>query len=191
MAEDGDADRALTDRVLELFVYAPIGLLVYVRETTPSFVRLFVTRGRTEVEQRRQTLVDQIRTAPEPPPPESPRPAPDVPAPPQFRKLVSDGVAFVRARAGDVLAPGPAGPASSSPAPPSRPAPTEAARDPGVGAGERLAIPDYDDLGAAQVLDRLDGLPAGDLEAIREYERGHRGRHTVLGKIDQLLAPSS
>ena len=49
-----------------------------------------------------------------------------------------------------------------------------------------LAIPDYDDLSASQVVDRLVGLGATDLEAIRSHEVSHRGRATILGKIEQL-----
>ncbi len=49
-----------------------------------------------------------------------------------------------------------------------------------------LPIPDYDELSASQVIERLEGLDAGSLEAIRAYEASHRGRNTILGKIAQL-----
>ena len=49
-----------------------------------------------------------------------------------------------------------------------------------------LAITDYDELSASQVVDRLEGLPRHELEAIRDYERAHRARNTILGKIEQL-----
>jgi hypothetical protein len=52
-----------------------------------------------------------------------------------------------------------------------------------------LAIADYDDLSASQVVDRLDGLDRGDLDAIRTHEVAHRARATILGKIDQLTRP--
>ncbi|MCJ7670972.1 MAG: hypothetical protein MUP67_02855, partial [Acidimicrobiia bacterium] len=91
----------------------------------------------------------------------------------------------------------PAAPARGpAPSPPSTPAPTPgtaaapaatatgdthaADRDPG------LAIPDYDELSASQVVDRLDGLASGALAGIRAYETAHRGRATILGKLDQL-----
>ncbi len=54
-----------------------------------------------------------------------------------------------------------------------------------------LAIPDYDELSASQVVDRLEGLPRGELDAIRAYETTHRARNTVLGKIDQLTRPGA
>ena len=52
--------------------------------------------------------------------------------------------------------------------------------------GTGLAITDYDELSASQVVDRLEGLPRHELEAIRDYERAHRARNTILGKIEQL-----
>jgi hypothetical protein len=51
---------------------------------------------------------------------------------------------------------------------------------------ESLPIPDYDELSASQVVERLDGLDAESLEAIRRYETEHRSRNTILGKIAQL-----
>jgi len=51
---------------------------------------------------------------------------------------------------------------------------------------ESLPIPDYDELSASQVIERLEGLDAASLEAIRAYESQHRGRNTILGKIAQL-----
>ncbi len=52
-----------------------------------------------------------------------------------------------------------------------------------------LAIPDYDNLSASQVVPRLDGLTAEELVAVGEYERGHRGRKTILNKVAQLQNP--
>jgi len=49
-----------------------------------------------------------------------------------------------------------------------------------------LAIPDYDNLSASQVVPRLGGLTADELEAVRRYESAVRGRKTILGKITQL-----
>jgi hypothetical protein len=51
-----------------------------------------------------------------------------------------------------------------------------------------LPIADYESLAASQVVARLDDLPAADLARIREFESAHRGRRTVLGKVDLLLA---
>jgi len=55
-----------------------------------------------------------------------------------------------------------------------------------VPAVEELAIPDYDELSASQVVERLDGLDHESLDRIRRYETAHRARNTILGKIAQL-----
>jgi hypothetical protein len=49
-----------------------------------------------------------------------------------------------------------------------------------------LAITDYDSLSASHVVTRLPGLTVDELEAVRAYEVGHRGRKTILNKIVQL-----
>ncbi|MGZ4692476.1 MAG: hypothetical protein ACXWA3_02515 [Acidimicrobiales bacterium] len=49
-----------------------------------------------------------------------------------------------------------------------------------------LAIPDYDNLSASQVVPRLAGLSTAELEAVRRYEAARRGRKTILNKIAQL-----
>jgi hypothetical protein len=56
----------------------------------------------------------------------------------------------------------------------------------GAPAAAALAIPGYDTLSASQVLPRLEGLSAEELEAIRIYEEATRARKTVLSRIDQL-----
>ena len=75
--------------------------------------------------------------------------------------------------------------------PSSRSAPTAtapaAAAEPAPAAGE-LAIPDYDALSASQVVPRLAGLAADELDAVRRYEAANRGRKTILSRIAQLDA---
>jgi hypothetical protein len=41
-------------------------------------------------------------------------------------------------------------------------------------------------LSASQVVPRLEGLSADDLEAVRAYEQATRARKTVLTRISQL-----
>ena len=53
-----------------------------------------------------------------------------------------------------------------------------------------LAIEEYESLAASQVVARLPSLTPTELEAVRRFETDHRGRRTVLGRIDQLLAPT-
>jgi len=51
-----------------------------------------------------------------------------------------------------------------------------------------LPIAGYDELTAAQVAERLDGLSAADLQRLREHERRNANRKTVLAAIDRRLA---
>jgi hypothetical protein len=201
------------DRALDLFVYAPVGVALYVRDMLPSMMGIFVSRGKREVK-------SHLGLA-EPPPPVSPPNVADirrrmeesvglargvaeggfglardltgtalqgllafrngVPAPPvDDTGQATDPEAAVLLR----VAPNPE--ASSSPpaasSPDAAPAPPSAVAPP----VESLPIPDYDELSASQVIERLEGLDTASLEAIRVYETQHRGRNTILGKIAQL-----
>lgn len=49
------------------------------------------------------------------------------------------------------------------------------------------AIPGYDDLTAAQIADRLDGLDAGQLRRLRAYEGANANRKTVLAAVERRL----
>ena len=72
----------------------------------------------------------------------------------------------------------------------SKPAKSSGSRPPHAAAGKRatvdLAIPGYDTLSASQVVRRLDGLGEAELEAVRRYESGSRGRRTILNRIAQI-----
>ncbi|MGI8750612.1 MAG: NAD-dependent epimerase/dehydratase family protein [Thermoleophilaceae bacterium] len=49
----------------------------------------------------------------------------------------------------------------------------------------------YDHLSAEEIISLLGSLERIDLEALREYEAGHRGRDDVVGAIESLLARSA
>jgi hypothetical protein len=53
-----------------------------------------------------------------------------------------------------------------------------------------LPIDHYESLAAGHVVARLGTLTPAELRQVRRFEAAHRGRRTVLGKIDQLLAPA-
>ena len=53
---------------------------------------------------------------------------------------------------------------------------------------ELLAIPDYESLSAAQVNARLGALTPDELHAVKLYEESHRGRRTILARVETLLA---
>jgi hypothetical protein len=50
-----------------------------------------------------------------------------------------------------------------------------------------LPIRGYDELSAAQVQERLDDLTAAELRKLRDYERRHANRKTVLDRIERKL----
>lgn len=54
--------------------------------------------------------------------------------------------------------------------------------------GVDLPIEGYDSLAASQVVQRLGSLDVLELETIRQYEEDNRMRRTILGKITQLQA---
>jgi hypothetical protein len=206
------------DRALNLFVYAPVGMALYVRDMFPSMMGIFVSRGKREVK-------SHLPGYDAPTPPVPPVPMPDVA---DIRRKVGDSIGLARGVAGggiglarDVTGtalqglmsfrdgvpqttgddeatawrPDPdAQPSSAFTSPGSAPAADRAsapaaeqtAASPAAPPVEELPIPDYDELSASQVIERLEGLDADSLEAIRAYEAGHRGRNTILGKIAQL-----
>jgi polyhydroxyalkanoate synthesis regulator phasin len=56
-----------------------------------------------------------------------------------------------------------------------------------VGVGPSFPILGYDDLTAAQVEARLTGLTPAELRKLREYERRHANRKSVLGAVERAL----
>ena len=200
-------DQKAAERAIDLLVYAPVGVALYLRDTVPTFVNLFVSRGRAELGQRRQQAQDQVAQA---------KALGEFAVNfggPKVREHVEKGIALARKGAESVLggatdeggAPD-AADGATSPAAPLPPDPvaanSNAASEP-VGepitttttttaapapAATTLVIPDYDELSASQVVERLDGLPASELDAVRAYEEAHRARRTILFKIEQLTS---
>jgi hypothetical protein len=184
-----DDHRNPIDQALDVVFYAPIGLALNAEElvgqmaargrqsvAAAKFIgRMAVQQGRTEVDKALDRIQDQAATLVE-----------------QLGAL--SGVARpgsgseTAARPADVTAttaaddePGPDAPAAAD------------IEDPPAGdvaevsvAEVNGSIPDYDSLAASQVVPRLDGLTADELEIVRRYEAAHRGRTTVLTRIAQL-----
>jgi hypothetical protein len=197
-------DQKTAERAIDLLVYAPVGVALYLRDTVPTFVNLFVSRGRAELGQRRQQAQSQVAQA---------KAMGEFAVNfggPKVREHVEKGIAVARKSAEAVLG-GTAGEdefpdAAEDVPPPARHAPAEAAAAPSPSpsatsepAGESttasaapkaatLGIPDYDELSASQVVERLDGLQAGELDAVRAYEEARRSRRTILYKIEQLTS---
>jgi hypothetical protein len=189
-------EKDTAERAKELLVYGPLGLALFLRDNGPQFLRMFVARGRNEVDQRRREVgeqLDHVRSTGE---------SATADGGPEMLRVVSNALGALRERAEEALQAlgvrtDDADEDGNEPAPPfaSSPTPTTAeANDVSVApapapadlADDLLAIPGYDDLSASQIVDRLDGLSRDELEAIRSHEAAHRGRNTVLGKIEQL-----
>ncbi len=52
-------------------------------------------------------------------------------------------------------------------------------------------IPDYDTLSVGAVLERLDDLSPQQLAALKDYEKGHRNRTTIIKAIERHLAKAA
>lgn len=177
------------DRLLDLVFYAPLGLALKAAEELPKLAAHGRERvesqsdlarmvGKMAVAQGRRKVDDLLDRRPQPdtgPPP----------APPgaDFVAGPTGGAVPVRDRR-------PAEPDLPVPAAgtlPDVPPPADVAATP---AAETLPIPGYDSLSASQVVQRLAGLSAEELEAVRAYEQAGRGRKTVLLRVAQLRAAS-
>jgi hypothetical protein len=202
-----DDGHKAAERAVDLFVYAPVGVALYLRDTVPTFVNLFVSRGRAELGQRRRQAKGQVSQA------KSLGEYAVGVGGPKVREQVEKGIAMARKGAEAVIA-GVAGeeapetPVGVAPVPDEEPPPRPQRTDapmPAAPAGETatataappaptaptaatLGIPDYDELSASQVVERLDGLQRGELDAVRAYEEAHRARRTILYKIEQLTS---
>lgn len=165
--------RSPVDQALDMLLFAPLGLAAVVAEHLPdladrgrqhwgSQATMAKVVGQFAVGRGRKEASSLLRRVGDLLGPFVARPTPTPPAPPRATPSA------------------PAGPEPSSPATAQSTAGSDSADD--------LAIPGYDALSAPQVVSRLDGLSAEELEAVRAYEAGTRGRRTVLGRVAQLQA---
>jgi hypothetical protein len=182
------------EKAVELLVYAPIGLAMYAKDTVPTFMRIFVARGQTEISQRRKSAGTQAgnyktigQMAVKYGSPEVKRQAGV--AAETFRKRAEETLAGIAAATTPPVTaePRPTPPTAAAPVTPVKPNGTNGATNGAapVTMGE-LPIPGYDLLSATQVIERLEGLARPELLAVKAYELAHRARTTILGKIAQL-----
>ena len=196
------------EHTLEVLVYAPIGAGLYLRDMGPTFVNMFIARGRAEIDRRQAQVQQRTTTA------KSIGQVAMTFGVPMVRQRVEREVDSARQRAQSFLGTIGSGdePAAEAGARAARRAPvkTERGEAPGRRARRRgrtapsgprrpatngaarratpLPIPGYDALSASQVVERLAGLSSDELDAVRAYEGAHRNRRTILGKIDQISA---
>ncbi len=202
-----DADR-LREKLLDLFVFMPTGLVVSVAEELPKLAAHGRERLGVQVSSARAVGEFAVRvggqelrriSARVPPAPGRNRPsATRRPVASPDREPESERVAppTPTSAAGTPAHSGPttAVPRTASAAAPS-PSGQRGADRPVVnrmGNGNvppvaTLAIPAFDTLSASQVVQRLDGLSREELVSVRAYETSTRGRRTILNRVDQLL----
>lgn len=156
MPDGESAQKSVSDLLLDLFVYAPIGLTLDSQELAPDLAR----RGRQHAANARRIGEFAVKTG---------------------LRRIEDVLGTddpVTETADEVLPPEPVAlDRTDQPSP-----------DPEGPSASELAIPDYDLLAASQVVKRLDGLSADELEAVRVYEAATRDRRTILHKIARLQA---
>jgi len=165
-----------------------------------------VQMGKTEVEKRAAELdgpvLDLLRglgVVPPAPAPPSPAPTPTAesaeaaatPAPSTTTGKAKKAASVAKAakKAAKVVAGASEDAGANRAAAKKAAAKRTAAVDAATPAVDVLPIPDYDSLSASQVVTRLRGLAPGQLEAVRAYEAGTRGRKTILNRIQQLAKP--
>lgn len=162
------------DHVLDLFVYAPLGLVMNLDEVVPQLVE----KGHQQVNMARmfgqfavQTGAQEARKRVEHLAERGARPASSSSSSSSSATTTSTAAAHAPVETVPVTADEPVPVAEEIAV-----VPTE----------DELAIPGYNSLSASQVVPRLDGLSADERDAVRRYEAAHRGRKTILSKLAQL-----
>jgi hypothetical protein len=195
-----DPQKTPLDTLLELGLYAPLGLALAARDSLPDLIargrqqvtsqvalakmmgQYAVKEGEKDLRKRAEDVsqtLSSLGLLPEPHPAPGANVAPKptagtVPTPPPETTAVATDA-----------------PTSTNGAAPSTNGKAPSDDTPAVRSRADLAIPGYDTLSASQVVQRLAGLSADELEAVRDYESGTRGRRTILSKVTQLQTGSS
>lgn len=183
------------DQLIDLFVYAPVGLLYEYQEVIPKLVK----RGKSQVQIAR--VIGQV--AVKGGGPDAFTMAANGVANMLARQVTEIGTALGLApRPGDSppgRSAGPPPPRAADQPPPPRPAlepasepepPIEVSEAEDVEEAEDRPLPiaGYEGLKAKEIIVLLDDLEPGELERIRAYEEANRARKTVLGKLDRLAS---
>ncbi len=181
-----ESDDNPLEQLVELLVYAPIGLIYEYPDVLPKLIK----RGKSQVQLAKfagQMAIKQQQAKGQR---GGESPVPSVPSEllvETLAKLITEVGAMVG------LAP-PQG--SSSGTPPKESAPVAVVKaepsDQHTTAGTittRLPIDGYDEMTAKEVLSLLEDLTRPQLARVRDHEQSNRNRKTVLAKIDRLVEP--
>ena len=186
---DEPEDQNPVDQLVDLFVYAPVGLLYEYQDVVPKLVK----RGKSQVQLAK--VIGQMARK---------RGRAD-----SFTVL-AEGVAGMVAKQvteiGSAIGLAPPGTAAENTQPPP-PSPAaaksvgKAKNAPQVSAGgavtkkaatkgaaKPLPIARYDELTAKEIIGLLDDLEPTQLGRIRDHEQANRARKTILGKLDRLAS---
>lgn len=183
------------EQLIELFVYAPIGMLYEYPEVLPQLIK----KGRSQVQLAKffgQMAARQRGVAPSDPAAPA---AAGVQAVDAVAKLAAKFITELGSQVG--LAPpsdpgssaGPAAQTATGTADTSDTADvTDTAHtDPLLSSAPsrtaKLPIAGYNDLTAKEIIGLLEDLTHDQLVRVRDHEAGNRNRKTVLAKIDRLL----
>jgi hypothetical protein len=154
------------EQLLDLLVYAPLGLLLEARDLVPKLAKKGRERMGGQVTVARMIGEMAVR---------------------QGQRRAETVVRRMREQQRGAATPVADAPPTNGHGPtPAGPSPAAAGPTPDAAA---LAIPGYDTLSASQVVPRLEGLSPTELDAVRAYEVATRARKTVLTRIDQLRGP--
>lgn len=193
-----DDQRTPIDDLVDLFLYAPVGLLYEYEDVLPKLVK----RGKSQVQLARVLGTMAVRG-------QGPVPANAVAeavASMLVNRITEIGASIGLAPPTDEAEadhgtddapstekrPDNAGGSARSTTPkasttPTTPSTSKAADD-AVIEDRPLPIASYDTLTAREIIGLLDELDSGQLARIRAHEEANRARKTVLGKLDRLSA---
>jgi hypothetical protein len=181
MEPDADEPTSVSQRLLDVFVFAPAGLMVTAIEEFPRLVERGRERVTGQVTSARSVGSFVVTTGR----------GHLIKRAEELRKNRSGEAAGPTAEPEGAVSAYPDAPvvrAASTPSRSASPGRATAGDDPTPAAPPSpLAIPGFDTLSASQVVQRLDGLTADELVAVRVHESGHRGRRTILNRVEQLL----
>lgn len=157
-------------QALDLFVHAPIGVYLELRESLPKTTQ----RGRDHLKQRVDVarFIGSLAAA---------QLKVEASKLERAGREQADGVLDLLFGRGSSSVVDPESKADEGPGADLATHPTDAKQ-------EGFPISDYQSLPASVVVKILDGLPRDQLEAIREFEASNRNRKTILTKIDRLTA---
>ena len=193
MADEPETGPDPVDQLLDILVYAPLGFVVDARRVVPELAEkgraqagtarmigeFAVSWGNAKLQgalaDAQDQAVDLLRRVGVAGPEREPAPGAPVADTAAGETVPTDEAPSAPVAAGDE-------------APAAEAAWLEDRSEHDHAEAESLAIPDYDNLSASQVVPRLDGLTPDELEAVRRYERHHRHRKTILNRVAQLQA---